>query len=162
MNKLTKLLTLAWMLLIGNMASAQVTVTVYLTDNTTAAVDVDASGAITFTEDNLTVMESTLTGATTSWAIDNISKVTFDGDVNTEGIGTVIGDGLSIYPNPVQEKFTIQGIGNTTTVVTIFNIAGVKMLEQPCTEGSTIDVSELIHGIYFVRVGSQTLKMAKK
>lgn len=162
MNKIIKIMALVLMLILGSMANAQVTVTVYLTDNTTAAVEVDASGEITFTEDNLTVMESTLTGTTTSWAIDNISKVTFDGDVNTEGIGTVTTADLSIFPNPTRETITINGIGSTPTMVTIYNVTGTTMMQQLCSEGATINVSQLERGLYFVRVGHATLKLAKQ
>jgi len=156
-------MTIAVMLLMSFAASAQVTVTVYLTDNTTAAVEVDASGQLYFTEDDLTVVESALTGTTSVWALDDISKVTFEGDVTTEGIDTPTEcNTLTLYPNPTQQSFAVSGIGETPTVVTVYNVAGVKMLEQRCTEGATIDVSGLTRGIYFVRVGTQTLKLAKR
>jgi len=155
-------MALALMLLWGSIASAQVTVTVFLTDNSTAAAEVDASGEITITEDNLTVMESALTGTTTTWAIDDISKVTFEGDVNTEGIGTAIVNGLSIFPNPARETITVNGIGETPTMVTVYNVTGATMMQQLCSEGATIDVRPLERGLYFVRVGHETLKLAKQ
>ncbi len=155
-------MALALMLLWGGTARAQVTVTVYLTDNSTEAVEVDASGQITFTEDDLTVLESTLTGTTTSWDIDDISKVTFDGDVNTEGIGNITSGSLSLFPNPARESLTINGIGNTPSMVTVFNTTGVIMIQQMCSDGTVLDVSRLEKGLYFVRIGQQTLKLAKQ
>lgn len=57
----------------------------------------------------------------------------------------------AISPNPVQESFTIIGLQNEATI-TIFDIAGKQMLQQKIQPKQQIDCSNLVSGIYIVKV----------
>lgn len=160
MNRKKTLATLILMLFFGAQINAQVTAKVTFTDNTFTDVLLDPSGEIYFNGDQLVIMESSLTGNTSSWAIDDVKKVTFDGAFNSI-VNNQDVNNLSIYPNPAKETITLHGITEQNTLVSIYSMDGAKMAEKCCSEGSSIDVSNLPAGLYFVRIGSQTLKLAK-
>ena len=67
---------------------------------------------------------------------------------------------IRIYPNPVSDYFRIGGI-EEDTIVTIVDITGKTMLQQPVNPDETIVVSYLQQGIYFVMVKGKTEKMVK-
>lgn len=153
----TALLLLA-ILLIGPMGHAQVTAFVHLTDNSTVAVSMDASGEIYFNNDQLVFLESALSGNTQSWAMDQVAKVTFDGEPNA--IQGLSAGSLTLYPNPTHHSFHLAGIGSQPTPLAIYSVAGTKLLEGSCVDGDNIDISQFKPGIYFVRIGQQTVKLA--
>lgn len=74
----------------------------------------------------------------------------------------------SLYPNPATTGFSVRGrlpdAGNTT--VTVFNVLGQRMLEQPYGRNSTVDIARLTAGVYFVEIaGMDTrgpLKLIKR
>ena len=57
-----------------------------------------------------------------------------------------------VYPNPSSDYFTLKTT-ETTAVYTLLNYAGKVLSTGKITEGSTsVNVSELPSGLYFVRV----------
>lgn len=68
---------------------------------------------------------------------------------------------ITIYPNPVLTTITIE---NTTKgIITIYTIGGQQLLQQEITEPSTtINVSGLKNGVYFVRLmGEKNISVGK-
>ncbi len=60
--------------------------------------------------------------------------------------------GLNIYPNPAQNDITTSAAVELTTV-SIYNSSGQRVLTQaPNQKEATINISQLISGIYFVKV----------
>jgi hypothetical protein len=84
-----------------------------------------------------------------------------------EGIATVDGIGLSIYPNPTTSATTIALSGvNGEVAITIVDMNGrvVKSDSMSC-EGDctkTMEVSGLAQGAYFVRISGENVNMVKK
>jgi hypothetical protein len=76
--------------------------------------------------------------------------------------------GLSIIPNPSNDKITISTPAITgNTYLSIFTISGEKVLERQLTDNETqIDISALLRGVYFVRVQDEKMvevgKMVKE
>jgi hypothetical protein len=71
---------------------------------------------------------------------------------------------LTIYPNPANDKITIQTSKETSgSRLTILNIDGQQFLNRQLTEPKTqIDISDLPSGVYFVRVTSErTVEVGK-
>lgn len=75
---------------------------------------------------------------------------------------------LSIYPNPVKEKFYVSDAVNKLQNITICNLSGQKVMqvEHPVT-GESIDISALMKGMYFVLLQSEngtetTLRLIKQ
>ena len=80
--------------------------------------------------------------------------------------GVVLQSGWSIYPNPFQEELTIQGTGNGTAQVTVFDSEGKAILSKTALHGS-ITLQEIKQpGLYLVQwqEGSQVTqwKVVKK
>ena len=84
-----------------------------------------------------------------------------------QGIATVDGIGLSIYPNPTTSATTIALSGvNGEVAITIVDMNGrvVKSDSMSC-EGDctkTMEVSGLAQGAYFVRISGENVNMVKK
>ena len=78
------------------------------------------------------------------------------------------GNGITIIPNPSNDKITISSSAITgNTQLSIFNVSGEKVLERQLTDNETqIDISALPRGVYFVRVQNEKMvevgKMVKE
>ena len=60
---------------------------------------------------------------------------------------------ISIYPNPASDKIIISSGDVGQTTITVYNILGVKMIEEELNGNSkAIDTSTLPKGIYFVQI----------
>lgn len=60
---------------------------------------------------------------------------------------------LTIYPNPVQENLFVTFTGKTATTIEVVNLLGAVQLKSVLQNGqSTVDVSDLNPGIYFIRI----------
>ncbi len=84
-----------------------------------------------------------------------LKKIDFDGKFEFSDIEFVMfsRDGqISIYPNPVSNSLNIDGleIGNTKSI-DIYNYTG-KLVKQITNNFSTLDISELSSGIYFIKI----------
>jgi hypothetical protein len=74
---------------------------------------------------------------------------------------TVVND-VKVFPNPTKDWLTVT-YDNLPAKIQLFNITGslLKTVE-PTAMQSTIDVSDLSAGIYFVKVNQQMLKVVKQ
>jgi hypothetical protein len=71
---------------------------------------------------------------------------------------------LSLYPNPADEKITIETSGVTKeSNLSIVNIEGQEVLTRQITELKTqLDISSLPSGVYFIRVTNErTVEVGK-
>lgn len=83
---------------------------------------------------------------------------------NATGIeATKASDGISIYPNPVENILTVQASDMSIANIVVSDISGKKMLESKST---TIDLSALSSGTYIVNIytskGLVTKQIVKK
>ena len=63
---------------------------------------------------------------------------------------------ISVYPNPAVEFITIKGVSENNTI-TILNTQGKQLLQISANKGETsLDVSNLPKGLYFVKTGEST------
>ena len=63
---------------------------------------------------------------------------------------------IKLYPNPAQNNFTVDLIDNTKQQLQIFDLTGKQILQQTITSKTTVDVSSLDNGVYFVLLKNQT------
>lgn len=68
---------------------------------------------------------------------------------------------LDIYPNPAASVINLKSSGNISGEVYIYNLLGIKVLTAR-TSDSTVDVSGLPRGIYFIRYGNKTQRFTKE
>ncbi|MCL5991435.1 MAG: penicillin acylase family protein [Bacteroidetes bacterium] len=66
----------------------------------------------------------------------------------------------SVYPNPIQDKLFIKTNNSSISRnIEIYNLLGSKVLETKFKE--EIDVSHLLSGVYFLRIGNDYIKFIK-
>ena len=66
-----------------------------------------------------------------------------------------------LYPNPVENIIAIESVKDA--VVKIYSMAGQVVSQQSIIQGTnTIDVSELVSGIYFINIDGTIVKIVKK
>lgn len=93
-------------------------------------------------------------GGFDQWKLDGLPYVT--GNVsNTEELITST-EKLNVYPNPANSKLTIEiKLPIKTTTLSIVTTNGQELITQQTTDKkSTIDISQLPHGAYFVKLMS--------
>jgi len=67
---------------------------------------------------------------------------------------------LSIFPNPAISSITIN-VENKGTIC-IYNLAGVKILEEEVSPGIPMDISKLINGVYFTLFSNDVVTLTGK
>ena len=90
-------------------------------------------------------------------------KITVD---NTLSTNNAIIEGFAYYPNPVNDKLSLQAKENIDNVE-IMNVLGQTVYEvSPKNTSTTIDMSSIKEGAYFVRIqvgnATKTIKVLKK
>ncbi len=68
---------------------------------------------------------------------------------------------LSIYPSPASNKINVEIFGNyTIDQVSVFDVSGKQVLAS--VNDSTIDISRLCTGIYFIKIKTNTGEFSRK
>ena len=107
---------------------------------------------------NLSVSDLTISG-TNIYAATNGSGVfvsSLDSLYQQVGIQQHFINNPKLYPNPAQNNFTVDLIDNTKQQLQIFDLTGKQILQQTITSKTTVDVSSLDNGVYFVLLKNQT------
>ncbi len=86
--------------------------------------------------------------------------------IYTVGVGEQMGNNITLYPNPVNDKLTIEAEAALGTVE-IYNLMGALVYSlKGCTNKVEINTSELQSGIYFIRMtndkASETRRFVKE
>lgn len=69
---------------------------------------------------------------------------------------------FSVYPNPTEDMVYITFTTSENHVITLTDISGKVIETKVLNTNSTIDLSDLSTGIYFLTVNNQTIKIIKK
>ena len=69
---------------------------------------------------------------------------------------------ISIYPNPFFDKLMIQTPNSQNQTISIFNQIGQCIFQQTVSVPSELDVSSILEGIYFIKVGQKSFKLIKQ
>lgn len=81
----------------------------------------------------------------------------------TTGIEPLIAQNIVIYPNPVQDRCTINGTRRTDGDISIYDMTGRLKGIYLASEGQTeIDFSGYYKGIYLLKYNGKTYKLIKK
>ena len=159
MKLFLRVLVLA-LLLLGKEVQAQVTVTVVENSGSTTAITLDESGELYFTDEQMTVVESSLTGNQQVFALDAVAKVLFEGEFVGAGAPTNASQPL-LYPNPTTSEVIVSGVGEAPQRVAVYAATGSLLMQGLYRDGDRMDVSSLPAGLYFVRMGEKTFKLSK-
>ncbi|MGB0887026.1 MAG: T9SS type A sorting domain-containing protein [Vicingaceae bacterium] len=78
----------------------------------------------------------------------------FEKDITVGVKKQVFNKTLSIYPNPVKSNITIANLQSPIVNVTVLDVTG-KVVKTQIANNNTIDVSNLISGVYFVQIQTE-------
>ena len=100
-------------------------------------------------------------GATlSSWGDENL----FNDCMKKTGIKEIQQNAnITIYPNPTTGQLTIKNEKLTIKNIEIFDIVGKRVMssESPMSPETTINISHLSNGMYFLKVDNKTFKIIK-
>jgi hypothetical protein len=86
-------------------------------------------------------------------------------DGNGKNTATETEKGLKMYPNPLKDELTIEGINKNNCTIEIYNLQGALVLQQNLQIGlQKINLTNINEGLYLVRVKDakgSTLKYTK-
>jgi len=87
-------------------------------------------------------------------------------DINTLSTGTtVLVEGISMYPNPATQSFSLVSAKNETATIRVFNALGKLMhysKDVNLIKELKIDISQYATGLYFVRINNEKGSITKK
>lgn len=110
--------------------------------------------------ENGTLVRDLVDGSTKSNEIAGIRKVYFGNVSKTRDTNF---SPLSFFPNPADQYISIAEVPASSALLTIYNVQGRKVLVQTLnsSESTTIDISRLPAGIYFLVTESYKSKLIR-
>ena len=82
--------------------------------------------------------------------------------IYTEGIGELDGSQILVYPNPVNDKLTVEAQEALGTVE-VYNLMGAQMFSQKdCGNKVEINTGDLPSGIYFIRLTNNKVSETRR
>jgi len=154
-------LTSLLLLLGGQTASAQSTVSITKTNGTVSRYTVQSTGSISFAGDYVVIKESG-TSSAQSIPMSAIRNMKFSD--NSNGIEDAISgqqSAVSLYPNPAQNYCVVRGTDGEQMKVTVYSMTGAKMIDTTVENEGRIDISSLTTGVYMVKINNHTTKLVK-
>jgi hypothetical protein len=162
----------SWNLIWDNAYSAFPTCYIYrgLTDNTLQKIDSISTSNTSYTDINppggvlyYEVGILNPSGCSPSRSIDGYSwSLSNVASTISAGIDELKEEQLRIYPNPVQDRLTIQLNNMQPEHISIFNVNGSKVYEEKYQAGGQVDVSTFCSGIYFLQINTATIVSRQK
>lgn len=161
---------------IGNAVSFRSGDAMYTVNNLKVYHNRGNTALITVGNDTLSDIrfEGTPAGKVKSLVIDNAKNISLLAEqlVNVEWLATSINvltnTEISIYPNPVQERITINGLPNCIVKINITDVSGkiIYTTTSQAISQQTLDLTSLSSGTYFLETTSQnktkTIKFIKE
>ena len=136
-------------------------VSVFGVDGSLTEMSVGADGELSFDDDGMTVSSGYFGDVIYHWQYDEVDRVLFfHGHVGIDETHPT--PQLKLFPTPTRQSFALVGLGSEPQQVQLFNVAGQPVMTMVCADGDKVDVSRLNAGVYFVRIGCQTLKFVKQ
>lgn len=96
------------------------------------------------------------------WANLNLFYGKVNPTAETLSLNKDIVSKFKIYPNPAQNKLTIESNSVTITSIQIHDLLGKKVLEQKMSSSPNINVSDLSNGIYLLTIKADNKSVTKK
>lgn len=118
--------------------------------------DIATIGKVVFVGDDLQLLahDGTLLAQE---PIAEVQQITFaEGSEPTSVEGTTT-SGITIYPNPTQDRLVVQGAEGQT--LRVYDLQG-RLLRQ--TEDTEVKVEDLTNGTYLLQVGTQVVRFIKQ
>ena len=84
---------------------------------------------------------------------------TYKDAIGTSAPIDIVDNSISIYPNPIKEELIIKNNDFKIANVEIYNISGQRILS---TTNTTINISQLLTGTYYVKIKTDKIELTKK
>ena len=122
-------------------------------------------GKMYFSDDNI-VVDVTGDGASVaSNALSKVNKIVFS-TIEVSGLGEekvlATSPAVAVYPNPVEDNFSLQTDLQGDFAYTIYNLGGGIVKTGKTQNGAEIDASTMKSGVYLLEVEKSYLKFSKK
>ena len=83
-----------------------------------------------------------------------LMPVSFNTDVQTVGVSENVASQIMVYPNPVTDRFTVEGLSGYSKIQ-LLNVNGQVVYERSSNEGSIeVERGDLASGVYFVKISN--------
>ncbi len=158
-NKFLIRFLFAIFLFVSYNACAQTNIVINYYTGTQQQYAVEDSGKLFFSNDDL-IIKTSLESTEINIPVSIISKITFKNSLAVEDIKQNR-EKIIIYPNPATNYFKISSKEAKSTL-NIYNSVGQLVLSKVYKKNEDINVSNLLPGIYFIKVNGSTLKLIKK
>lgn len=143
----------------SNFAQTGVVITYY--DSTQQQFNVQTTGKLFFSGDNLQIQIDDTVTQPTSIPVSIIQRITFTNNLSSPQ-QTAAAIRLNLFPNPGAEYIQISSTNEDILHVKIYNSNGQLLQNGSYFPMQNIDVSNLESGIYLVQVNGVTLKFVKR
>lgn len=144
---------------IFSFAQSGVKITFYTA--TESNYNIDATGKLYFSGDNLLVKETSTSNDVTI-PISIIQKITLTSFVLATSEVGANNSQLTLYPNPSTDFIKIKAKNTEKLIVKIFSMSGQLLLKGNYLSDESIDVSSLKSGVYLIQANDSTFKLMKK
>lgn len=148
-------------LLLSMTAFSQTGVVITYYDNTQQQFNVQTTGKLFFSGDNLQIQIDDTVTQPTSIPVTIIQRITFTNNLSTTQ-QSAAAIRLNLFPNPGSEYIQISSADEEILQVKIYNSNGQLLQNGSFFPMQNIDVSNLESGIYLVQVNGVTLKFMKR
>lgn len=112
---------------------------------------------------NTLVIDTTGNGPSFSVALASIDKLLFSTiERSTDGTESIVNDAspMEVYPSMAEKALYVKGI-NKPFSYSIISVTGQTIVTDKCDTGSTINVSNLEKGVYFMVINGSIFKFVK-
>lgn len=155
-----RLIYIAFVLaLLSGRVNGQIMLNMVPFDGDEYSFELSTRSSITFVSDSIAINLRSDNDATVFFLFDNVRKLCFTETVITN-VSNAEQQKIILYPNPVGNYFTIDGVERSTSLV-IYTMNGDEVL-RTFYQGGRVNVSNLSPGNYLLIVGDKVGKFAKK
>lgn len=158
--RILKQVALLLLLLQSVLAFSQTGIKVFYVSGTAQTFNVATTGALYFESDNLYI-KTDGTMAPTTIPVGIIQKITF-AEITTAITAIADKQKISLYPNPSSDFFRIGTSSTENLKVRVYSLTGQLVHQGIYVKEQSIDVSNLITGVYLVQINNSTFKFVKQ
>lgn len=124
-------------------------------------VELTTASKILFQSDGVVISPRTGNNNELVCALHDIRSMTFIESI-INGMDTVEYPGIHVYPNPVADNLTIEGIRTSDLPLTVYSLDGSVVIYGRYYYGGRVNVSSLAPDTYLIQVGDYNCKFVKK
>ena len=156
MRKLLELTVFGLMLMWFPSGMAQTLVTLTFHNGSSQEIEVSTSGKIYFSDNYMYINDGT--AVPYSFAVENIRNMVFTEVLGVHDIET---ESFSVYPNPVNNEFYIQGNDAQSYRYTLYALDGRLLMSGIGQNITPINMGMLSSGLYILKINNISLKINK-